>query len=106
MDSLTVVTRYLQRRAHQDVAGILALLTTDVVLCVNGISYEGLVAVRKYLTENYLPTISQDDPILLPDGRVGWNMKVRKFWLPVSVYTVFTVRDSEISRIDVTASLF
>ena len=106
MSALTIVKRYTARRENKDAAGVLALMTADVVLVVNGKRYVGMNQVHAYLTANYLPAISQEEPTLLADGRVEMNLKVRKFFLTVPVRSIFTLRGVEISQIDVTATLW
>lgn len=105
MSAVSIVKNYSIRREKNDVNGLLTLLTADVVLTVNGKKYEGLVVVRKYLAENFVPAISLEEPVLLPDGRVKMNLKVKKFFFTIPVCTIFTLRGLEISHIDVTASL-
>jgi len=106
MNALAVVKRYTARQGQNDVAGVLALMTADVVLVVNGKRYEGLAAVRTYLSANYTPAISQEEPRLMADGRVEMNLKVRKFFITIPVRIVFRLRGDEIAQLDVTASLF
>jgi hypothetical protein len=106
MSALATVNRYVARRGQNDVAGVLTLLTADVLLTVNGKQYKGMEEVHRYLKANYVPAIWQDEPRLLADGRVEMNLKVKRFLLTIPVRTVFTLRGEDIAAMEVTASLF
>ena len=106
MSTLQLIKTYSARRENKDVAGVLALLTADVVLTVNKDRFVGLPAVKEYLEKNYAPVVQQDEPTLLPDGRVRLTLKVKKFLLTIPVTSVFKVRGNEICEIAVTFSLF